>query len=198
MKIPLPQLAGAVALAWCASACQSTPHESLSEEEMMARWMEYSTPSEAHKVLNSKVGRWNLNVTMYMAPGAPGEKSTGTSDVKWVMDGRYLQDDTNGSSMGQPFSGHGLTGYDNLTHTYTGVWIDNMGTGILKSEGTYDPKTRTFHWKGQHPDFVHGTYVESRAVETCVDNDHWNVQMYAPDASGEEYLMLNLEYTRAR
>jgi len=36
------------------------------------------------------------------------------------------------------------TGYDNIKEKIHCSWIDNMGTGIQFSEGTYDPATKTF------------------------------------------------------
>ena len=38
--------------------------------------------------------------------------------------------------MGQPFSGVGIDGYDNLRKKYVTTWIDTMGTGIFSMEGT--------------------------------------------------------------
>jgi hypothetical protein len=199
MKLPLSAVVGAAALTFAlgATACQSTPtKQTLSEAEMMAKWTEFATPGAGHQALNHKVGRWNLKVKMYMTPGAPPVESTGTSETRWIMDGRYLEDDTLGSAMGQPFVGHGLSGYDNLTGTYTGVWIDNMGTGLMTSEGTYDPKTRTFHFTSQSPDVGSGKYIETRVIEKVIDDDHWTMQMFGPDPDGKEYMMMEIEYSR--
>lgn len=200
MKTLLPYVVGAsaLALALCATACQSTSKHAMSEAEMMTKWTEYATPSESHKALESKAGRWSLKVKMFMAPGAPASESPATSESKWVMDGRYLEDNTTGSFQGQPFLGHGVTGYDNLTKKYNAVWFDNMGTGIMKSEGTYDAKTKTFTYASQQPDFAAGEYVKARVVETLVDNDHWTMQVYGPDPDGNEFLCMEIEYTRAR
>ena len=41
-------------------------------------------------------------------------KSTGSSEVKWIMGGRYLEQTATGTSMGQEFHGMGLMGYDNM------------------------------------------------------------------------------------
>lgn len=204
MKILILSVVSVTALAFalCATACQSTSKSTLNEDErmaeMQAKWTEFATPGSAHEVLNHKVGRWNLKVMMYMTPGAAAIESPGTSETKWIMDGRYLQDDTRGTVMGQPFVGHGLSGYDNLTGKYTGVWIDNMGTGVMTSEGTYDPSSRTFHYTSRGPDVMSGKYVETRAIEKVVDDDHWTLEMYGPDPDGKEYLTMVIEYARAR
>ncbi len=199
MKILLHSVVGAAALTFvvAASACQSATQQTVvSEAEMMAKWTEFATPSAGHKALNHKTGRWNLKVKMYMTPGAPAVESPGTSETRWIMDGRYLEDNTVGSAMGQPFVGHGLSGYDNLTGKYSNVWIDNMGTGLMTSEGTYDQKTRTFTYTSRSPDVISGKYVDTRVVEKVIDNDHWTMQMYGPDSSGKEYMTMEIEYSR--
>ncbi len=43
-----------------------------------------------------------------------------------------------GKMMEMPFHGIGTEGYDNVRKKFMASWIDNMGTGILLMEGTYD------------------------------------------------------------
>ena len=45
--------------------------------------------------------------------------------------------------MGMPFQGMSTMAYDNGKKTFMSTWIDNMGTGILETEGTYDAGTKT-------------------------------------------------------
>ncbi len=182
------------------AGCHSTgPKEPPSEEQMMASWMAFATPGEAHKALAPRVGNWNMKVRMFMSPDAPPSESTGTSTMQWVMDGRYIQDTTTGEFNGQPFHGSGLTGYDNMKKAYVNTWIDNMGTAILVSEGSYDPRTKTFTYTGTMPDaMVANDYVEARTVETWKDDDHFVLRSYGPGPDGEEALAMEIEYTRAR
>ena len=49
-----------------------------------------------------------------------------------------------GKMKDMQFKGMGIEGYDNVKKKFVGSWIDNMGTGIMMSEGTYDPATKTF------------------------------------------------------
>lgn len=37
--------------------------------------------------------------------------------------------------MGQPFTGIGMHGYENLTKKYVTMWIDSIGTGIFVKDG---------------------------------------------------------------
>jgi hypothetical protein len=74
--------------------------------------------------------------------------------------------------MGQPFHGIGFTGYDNLKKKYVMSWMDNAATGIMYSEGTYDPATKTFTYVGECPDVMNGKYARSRTVDKMIDDKH--------------------------
>ena len=54
------------------------------------------------------------------------------------LDGRVLIEEVTSSMMGMPFTGHGMTGYDNVTGKYWSTWTDSMSTGLMVSEGTCD------------------------------------------------------------
>lgn len=165
---------------------------------MMAKMEEYRKVGPAHKLLDPKAGKWNLEVKMFMDPKAPPEVSKGTAELKWIMDGRYLIDTTTGEFAGQKFDGHGMTGYDNLKKKYVSTWIDNFGSGIYYSEGTYDAASKTFTFTGEMPDCLTGKFIKGRMTEKWTDNDHWTMQSYKPGPDGKEVLGMEINYTRAK
>jgi hypothetical protein len=178
---------------------QGMPKMSPEEQAMMAKWQEYATPGENHKLLAFKEGKWTCAVKMWMDPNKPANESTATAEYKWMMDGRYLSDNTEGTFNGQPFHGHGLNGYDNLKKKFISFWIDNMGTGFMTAEGTYDPASKTFKFTGESPNLESGRYVKTRSEEKVIDNDHWTVSMYEPHSGdGKEFKSLELTYTRVK
>ncbi len=182
------------------SGCAATPSQdeldpAKHQDAMTAKWMEFMTPGPAHKVLDTKVGHWNVVITSFNSD--PPTESTGTSDIRWIMDGRYLEENAQSSFDGVPFQGFGLSGFDNIKHAYCITWIDNLGTGFVRSEGTYAPESRTFHYASQTPDIMSGKYVKSRSVETFVDDDHMAVEYYGPGPDGKEMKSMELQYTRA-
>ena len=191
-------------LALCAltlvlSGCAATPTQdeidpAKHQEAMMARWTEFMTPGPAHKVLDTKVGHWNVVIKSFDPP----TESKGTSDFRWIMEGRYLEQTAHASFEGAPFEGLGISGFDNLKHAYVSTWVDNMGTGLVNAEGTYSPQKRTFQYSGQTPDLMTGKYVKSRSVETFVDDDHMTVEFFGPGPDGKEIESMELQYTRAR
>lgn len=52
--------------------------------------------------------------------------------------------------MGMPFEGHGTLAYDNHRKMFVSTWIDNMGSGIMVLEGTYDDASKTLTLMGKN------------------------------------------------
>ena len=168
------------------------------DDPAMAKMKELAKPGPAHKVLEAKVGKWNAQVKSWMEPGAQPMTETGTSEIKWIMDGRYIEDTFKGTMMGEPFQGRGLTGYDNIKKKYFSTWIDTMTTGMMHGEGTFDAASKTFTFMGECPDCMSGKYVKTRTIDKQADADHWTFQMYSPGPDGKEYMSMEIAYTRAK
>ncbi len=114
-------------------------------QEMMEVYKKLGTPGAPHKMLGRMAGSWITKIKSWMEPNKPPMESSGTSEQKMLLDGRFLQQEFTAEMMGSPFSGLGVTGYDNHTKKYVTTWIDSMGTAILFFEGTgsADGKTIT-------------------------------------------------------
>ena len=59
----------------------------IDEVEMMQKWQAFMTPGAEHELLKERVGKWNMKVTMWMAPRAPPTVSEGTSELTMIMGG---------------------------------------------------------------------------------------------------------------
>ncbi len=164
-------------------------------QAMMATWQAYASPNDNHKMLDPLVGTWSQVVKWWMTPDSQPETSKGMTETTWVMGGRYLQHSAKGTSMGQPFEGMGLTGFDNGKQAYQTIWMDNMGTGMMIGEGTYDPGKKTLTDQGRFTDPMIGQR-SYRGVITFIDDDHHSYEMYVADEKGKEFRMMEIVYTR--
>jgi hypothetical protein len=165
---------------------------------MKEKWEVYAKPGEAHKLLDAHVGTWKTTTKCYQTPGAPAEETQGTSTMKWIYDGRFIEQELQGTVMGMPYEGRGSMGYDNLKKKYVSTWLDNMGTGICQFEGTYDPASKTFTYTGEMPDVMAGKYTKARLVDKQADPDHWIFQIYGTGPDGKEMLKMQCDYTRTK
>ncbi len=105
-----------------------------SPEEMKA-WQMYMTPGEPHQLLKEMSGTWSAQIKMWMDPSQEPVKSQGTVTYNMILGDRYQEGFFKSTMMGMPFEGRQIMGYDNATKMYVSVWMDNMGTGIMKTQG---------------------------------------------------------------
>ena len=177
------------------------------DAELMQQMMELSKLNENHKLLGDMAGTWSYVVKMWMngdSSSKPNE-SKGTAVRKAMMGGRFFALDVSGN-MEMPgqdgkmknmtFKGMGIEGYDNVKKKFVGSWVDNMGTGIMTSEGDYDPATRTFTYTGE-VEMIPGMKQKIREVLKVVDKDHHSFEWYE-DRGGKEAKTMEIAYTRKK
>ena len=162
--------------------------------EMMAKM---AAPGPHHERLKKLAGSWNLTVKWTWDPAQPMQETKSTSTMTTVMDGRYCQEQATGEMMGRPFNGMGLTGYDNVLKKYVSVWIDNMGTGIMSSQGTPDASGSVVNWIGENSDPMTGKTSKVRMVTRFLDDNHHVFEMYIKDPAGKEYKTMEIAYERS-
>lgn len=157
----------------------------LSPEEEQKVWMEYATPGEVHKMIAKSDGEWAGTVTHWMAPGEDGMKSECTATNKMIMDGRYQITEFKGNFMGMPFEGMGTLAYDNAKKVFINTWIDNMGTGLMTMQGSWNEKTNSISFKGKMVDPTTGGDLEVREVFTIKNDKTQTIEMYSPSPDGK-------------
>jgi hypothetical protein len=173
---------------------------------MMKIMMEMSKLNDNHKLLASTEGTWNFTTKMWMNgdQSSKPQESKGTAVRKAAMGGRYVVMDVSGKMQmpgpdGKPrefeFKGQGIDGYDNAKQKFVSAWLDNMGTGIMNSEGTYDPASKAFTYTGEYQ-LAPAMKEAFRSVVTLTDKDHMTFEWYENQGAGEKKTM-QIDYTRA-
>ena len=166
------------------------------EKGMMEKWIQVATPGAGHRWLEPLVGAWDARITLWMAPGAPPQESTGTSENKWVLGGRYVEQRYEGTFMGQPFSGIGYTGYDNYKKKYVGTWMDTMGTMVMVSQG--DVTGQSLSMTSTIDDIMAGKPANVKSEIKILGPDHLVMEMWGPDPSGKPFKTMEIHYTRKK
>jgi len=162
---------------------------------MMKAWQDYMTPGQIHAMLAKSNGTWKEEVTMWMAPGAPPSKSTSTAVNRMVLGGRYQESHHKGSFNGMPFEGISMVGYDNAKKVFQSSWVDNMGTGIMNMEGTWDSTTKTINFKGRVLDPGTGKDMDVRETFTLVNDNTQRIEMFS-NQGGKEAKTMEILLTR--
>ena len=154
------------------------------------------TPGPAHKALHALVGDWKAEVKCWMDTSGSPDVTQGTAKAAWTFGGRFLQEDFHGQMMGKPFKGMSLTGYDNVRQKYRGIWVDDMSTTIVTSEGDVDPAGKVFTFGGNYACAMTGEKnKESSMVYRILSRDKHVFEMYDL-ADGKKTKMMEITYTR--
>lgn len=170
------------------------------KQEMMKKWQEYATPNENHKIFASMTGKWKYTSKWWEKADSKPEESKGTSTIKTIMGGRFLQHETKGKAMGQPFNGLGFTGYDNLKGKYDTIWFDSMGTGIMHGTGTYDASTKTIKDSGDYScPMSDDKKREYRGEWKLIDKNTMSYTMFGPGHDdSDEFKQMEMTFKRIR
>jgi hypothetical protein len=168
--------------------------QDVNQEEMMKQWQTYMAPGPEHKMLTDMVGEWEGDITMWMDPSQPPQTMKGTTIYESLMDGRYIIGKYSGTMMGMPFNGVDITGFDNALKVYQNIWIDNMGTGMMITEGTFDKSSNKITYKGKMVT-PNGSKADVRNVVSIIDKDHSTFEMFTNMGAGETKSM-EIKYKR--
>lgn len=178
------------------------PHQ---DDNMMAMMEELAKPGENHKLLAGLVGSWDYSVKYWYNPDpkAPPMVSSGKTTAKAIMGGRYVQSDhagkfqmpgPDGSLKDIDFKGMSVDGYDNVKKKFISSWVDNMGTGIMLAEGSYDPATKSLTYLAEE-EVMPGVKTKVRQVLKLTDNDHHTLEIYE-DRGGTDFKTMEITYAR--
>jgi len=166
----------------------------MDQKAAMEAMQKAATPGEAHKKLEAMIGTFDAKVKIWMDPSKPPEESTGTSENTWVLGNRWVQTKHEGTFMGQPYSGMGYTGYDNVSKKYVGTWMDTAGTGMMTMKGTMTGNVMTSTATMNDP--MTGKTATSTMKTTMTDKDHYTMEMWDKMPNGKVAKMMEINYTR--
>lgn len=155
-------------------------------------------PGPMHKVLTNRVGTYQTVTKMVLKEGAPAMESKGTSNIRSVLGGRFVIEETSGLMMGQPFQSIHIDGYNNATKQFESTWTYTGGTSMMSLVGTSKDGGKTIHLVGTFVKDDTGKqnlHVDYRHI----DDDHFVVQLYGKASDGSKAgPVMETKYTRKK
>ena len=140
-------------------------------------------PGPVHQRLNELAGTWDV-VVQYML-GDKQHEGKATCEAKWILDGRFLQQEYNSQFQGKPFHVVQLLGYDNPRKKTIEIMMDNLSTGVLHNEGSISEDGKVITNTGESLDPVTGKPYKLRTVTTIVDHDHFTLEWFRSRRRGQ-------------
>jgi hypothetical protein len=174
---------------------QAMPEMTPEQKAEMEAYQKAGTPGEAHAALAKMAGNYDMAIKSWHDPAGPAMEEAGTATRTMALDGRVLVEDVKSQMHGQPWTGHGMHGYDNVTGKHWSTWNDSMSTGISVSEGNCDAAgacTFTGSWN----DPVTKGKITSRMTTKWTSPTTEVFEMYVPGPDGKEFKMMEIVYTK--
>lgn len=165
---------------------------------MEKAWTDYATPGEMHKLLAGDTGNWTEDVTMWYGPDSKPVTNKMTAEIKMVLGGRYQQSIHKGTFMGMPFEGMSTVAYNNASGKFSESWVDNMATGIMYMEGSYDESSKTINFSGECVDPLTKKPKKIRQTFAIVDNDSRKMESFDYTPDGKEYKSMEIVMKRKK
>ena len=179
-----------------AQQTQKAPEMTPEQKAEMDAYMKAGTPGAPHQALASTVGTYDLKIKHWHQPNTPAMEETGTATRAMALDGRVLVEQFKSSMMGMPYTGHGMTGFDNVTGKYWSTWSDSMSTGLMVSEGSCDDQGKTCTFMGTWNDAIKKAPVKARMTIRRTSPTTEVFELYGPGKDDKEFKMMEITYTK--
>lgn len=140
-------------------------------------------------------GSYDLAIKSWNTPTGEPSLESGTATRRPILGGRVMVEEMEATMRGQPFTGIGMHGFDNVTGKHWSTWTDNFSTGLMVSEGTCD-EAGACTFTGSWNDPVSKQPVTARMTSRSTSESVEVFEMYGPGADGKEARMMEITYTK--
>jgi hypothetical protein len=172
-------LAGSDEAAKAQASAPTTPAPALEDE--IARSMAASRPGPEHRWLDPLAGSWNVDLRLLS--GGRETRTSGTSENRWVLGGRFLQCDSTAGDGPSRVEATTIYGYDAGQKRFFSLAMSNLATSYDERSGSYDPVTQSFLLSARDRDETTGSVLVHRQVLKIEGPDRHVLTVYL-DAGG--------------
>ena len=173
-----------------------SPQMTPEQKAEMEAYMKAGTPGAPHQTLAASAGNYDLKVRSWHDPSGPAMEDKGTAKRTMTLGGRVMVEEVSSTMMGAPYTGQGMTGYDNVTGKYWSTWNDSMSTGVMVSEGTCDTQGKACTFTGSWTDPITKGLIKARMTTRWTSPTTEVFEMYAPWKDGKEMKMMEITYSK--
>jgi hypothetical protein len=142
-----------------------------SPKAMLNALEEAGQPGPEHKKLQPFVGNWTLTVKLWTNPSEPPAEAKGTVERKWIMGGRFVQENVKVECGGKSFEGLGLLGYDKGAKKYTTTRVCGLCGTVSHGLATCSESGRKFECAKEECCPITGQKVKGRDEIIIENND---------------------------
>jgi hypothetical protein len=155
----------------------------------------HAAPRDAdHARLAGMCGTWDVEMTFWFQPGRPGVQAGGTSTIRPLFDGLFIEEQIEGVLNGAPFTTLAWTGFNTGTHQYEATRIASTNPVRIAETGGYDDKVGQLELKA---DYLAGADTfHQRTVIRQSSADAMIATSYLSFGAVPEWKGVEMKYTR--
>jgi hypothetical protein len=186
----------ALSLGLASGAAAQAPKSAAAEATTVKAMEAAMNPGEGQKRLNFMIGEFDVKIRTWIDPSKAPFESRAVAVCKWVLGDRYIQQMLSGFVMGEPWSGIGYAGYDNVTKKYQATYMDSASTGMEWFSGAMAADGKSAKLTATINDAITNQprKVEMR-LHVAANGDHIT-EMWQADKTGKMAMVMELRYTR--
>lgn len=147
-----------------------------------------------HDRLTAMCGTWDVEMTFWFQPGRPGITTRGTSTIRPLLNGLFVEEKIEGTLNGAPFTTLSWTGFNTSTHQYEATRIATTNTSRIAESGVYDETAKQFELKADYP--LAGDTWHQRTVIQPTSGDTMTAASYLSFGTVPEWKGVEITYTR--
>jgi len=147
-----------------------------------------------HARLTALAGTWDVEMTFKFRPDGPGVPVKGTSTIRSLLGGFFIEEKIDGALNGVPFTTLAWTGYNTGTRQYEATRISSTNPARIAETGAYDDKTRTLELKADYP--LAGETWHQRTVIQLLSADSMIATSYLSFGAVPEWKGVEIRYTK--
>jgi uncharacterized protein DUF1579 len=147
-----------------------------------------------HTRLAAMCGTWDVEMTFWFKPGGPGVSTKGTSTIRPLLGGLFVEEKIEGALNGVPFTTLAWTGFNTDTRQYEATRIASTNTVRIAEAGSYDEKSGQFELKADYS--LAGDTWHQRTVIQPTSADAMIAASYLSFGKVPEWKGVEIKYTR--
>lgn len=147
-----------------------------------------------HARLVAMVGTWDVELTFLLQPGTKPIVTKGTSTIRALFDGLFIEEKIEGTLMGAPFTTMAWTGFNTDSKKYEATRIASTNSARISETGVFDEKTKEIEMKADYA--LMGDIWHQRTVIQQTSNDAMIAASYLSFGAVPEWKGVEIKYTR--
>lgn len=151
-------------------------------------------PGAQHAELAKLAGEYTTAAKLTLSEGSDAFESEGTAKVSVIVDGRFIQIDETGETLGVPFKSQKIWGYNGGVGRYESVWLYSGATAMTTLAGKSTDGGKTIRLEGSFED---PDGKSKYAVDfVIVDSKTFKIVQAALNPDGSSGAKVETVYTR--